>query len=101
MTGVQTCALPISGHPLIYATSRQFMDYFGLNSPEELPKLKEIFDEALVQPTVVQEESFSSSAESSVSSVTEESTTLVVSESGELRMEENEDDEDPGPHPAS
>ena len=25
------------GHPLIYATSKTFMDYFGINSPEELP----------------------------------------------------------------
>ncbi|MFM7838180.1 MAG: SMC-Scp complex subunit ScpB, partial [Chitinophagaceae bacterium] len=95
----------LPGHPLIYATSRQFMDYFGLNSPEELPKLKEIFDEALVQPTVVQEESYSASTESSASSVIEESTTvvtnLVVSESGELRLEENEDDEKSGPDPAS
>lgn len=95
----------LPGHPLIYATSRQFMDYFGLNSPEELPKLKEIFDEALVQPTVVQEESYSASTESSASSVTEESATvvtnLVVSESGELRLEENEDDEESGPDPAS
>ncbi len=30
------------GHPLTYATSEQFMDYFGINSPADLPKLKEI-----------------------------------------------------------
>lgn len=40
------------GKPLVYATSKSFMDYFGLNSPDELPKLKEIFVDA-VQPTVI------------------------------------------------
>lgn len=30
------------GHPLTYATSEQFMDYFGINSPADLPKLREI-----------------------------------------------------------
>jgi segregation and condensation protein B len=42
------------GKPLVYATSKSFMDYFGLNSPDELPKLKEIFVDA-VQPTVIQD----------------------------------------------
>lgn len=40
------------GKPLLYATSRTFMDYFGLNSQDDLPRLKEIFAEA-VQPTVI------------------------------------------------
>lgn len=30
------------GHPLTYSTSEQFMDYFGINSPADLPKLREI-----------------------------------------------------------
>ena len=30
------------GHPLTYATSEQFMDYFGINSAQDLPKLREI-----------------------------------------------------------
>ncbi len=30
------------GKPVLYATSKQFMDYFGINSVAELPKLKEI-----------------------------------------------------------
>jgi len=30
------------GHPLTYATSELFMDYFGINSPDDLPKLREI-----------------------------------------------------------
>ncbi|HNE50673.1 MAG TPA: SMC-Scp complex subunit ScpB, partial [Chitinophagales bacterium] len=29
------------GRPLLYKTTQQFLDYFGINSLEELPKLKE------------------------------------------------------------
>lgn len=29
------------GKPLLYATSQTFMDYFGINSPDEMPTLKE------------------------------------------------------------
>jgi len=39
------------GKPLIYTTSRYFMDYLGINSPDELPKLKEIFNTDIVLPT--------------------------------------------------
>ena len=28
------------GHPLVYATSKSFMDYFGINTPDDLPKIK-------------------------------------------------------------
>jgi segregation and condensation protein B len=43
------------GHPLVYATSKNFMDYFGLNTTEDLPKLKEVFDDNMVLPTAVGE----------------------------------------------
>src|SRR6476660_4887853 len=46
----------LPGKPLVYATSKNFMDYFGLNSPEDLPKLKEVFEEAMVNPTVMSSE---------------------------------------------
>src|SRR5215831_5551851 len=45
----------LPGHPLVYATSRNFMDYFGINTPEDLPRLKEVFDENMVQPTIINE----------------------------------------------
>src|SRR5687767_3940421 len=44
------------GHPLVYGTSKNFMDYFGLNSTEDLPKLKEVFDDSIVAPTAVSSE---------------------------------------------
>lgn len=34
------------GRPLLYTTSTSFLDYFGINSVEELPKLKDIHSEA-------------------------------------------------------
>src|SRR3982751_1874795 len=42
------------GKPLIYATSKSFMDYFGINSAEDLPKISELMMEELVQATVMQ-----------------------------------------------
>ena len=41
------------GKPLIYTTSKTFMDYFGINSAEDLPKLKEVFIESLAEPTLI------------------------------------------------
>lgn len=33
------------GKPLLYATSDQFMHHFGINSPKDLPQLKDIISE--------------------------------------------------------
>lgn len=77
------------GHPLVYGTSKNFMDYFGINSPEDLPKLKEVFDDTIVVPTAVNEEGdapleteggeANANAEES-----EDIASLVVGENGEL-----------------
>ncbi|RYY57211.1 MAG: SMC-Scp complex subunit ScpB [Chitinophagaceae bacterium] len=39
------------GHPLIYSTSKNFMDYFGINTAEDLPKIKEVLADQQVEPT--------------------------------------------------
>ena len=39
------------GKPLIYNTSKNFMDYLGINSPAQLPQLKDITDMEIVMPT--------------------------------------------------
>ncbi|HTM67642.1 MAG TPA: SMC-Scp complex subunit ScpB [Flavipsychrobacter sp.] len=39
------------GKPLIYATSKNFMDYLGINSSAELPQLKDISNTEIVLPT--------------------------------------------------
>ena len=41
------------GKPLIYATSKSFMDYFGINNASELPKINEVLMEELVKATVI------------------------------------------------
>lgn len=43
----------LPGHPLVYATSKTFMDYFGINSADDLPKIREVFADQLVEPTLV------------------------------------------------
>lgn len=44
------------GHPLIYNVSKSFMDYFGINDADDLPKIKEVLAEQLVSPTYVNEQ---------------------------------------------
>ncbi len=44
------------GKPLIYTTSKSFMDYFGINSADDLPKINEVLMEELVQATIVNNE---------------------------------------------
>ena len=41
------------GKPLIYSTSKSFMDYFGINSADELPKISEVLMEEMINATVV------------------------------------------------
>ncbi|MGZ3923747.1 MAG: SMC-Scp complex subunit ScpB [Flavisolibacter sp.] len=62
----------LPGHPLVYATSKNFMDYFGINSADDLPKIKEVLAEQMVEPTRVHHTDF------------EQSETLLVSGEGEL-----------------
>jgi segregation and condensation protein B len=45
----------LPGHPLVYATSRNFMDYFGINSSDDLPTIKEVLAEQLVEPTSIKD----------------------------------------------
>lgn len=44
------------GKPLIYGTSKSFMDYFGINSPEELPQINEVLMQDLALATFVNED---------------------------------------------
>ena len=43
------------GKPLIYNTSKNFMDYLGINSPQQLPQLKDITDMEIIMPTNAEE----------------------------------------------
>lgn len=91
------------GKPLVYATSKTFMDYFGLNSADELPKLKEIFADAVVQPTVIRDitpaEDRSEEEQNNEAGDENETTSfLAVSESGELIEDANDHNNDSSEH---
>lgn len=76
------------GKPLIYSTSKSFMDYFGINSSDDLPKISEVLMEELVQATLVKE------AEANIMAVDAEPETesmLSVTETGEIVEEPNAD----------
>ncbi len=42
------------GKPLIYTTSKSFMDYFGINSPDDLPKIKEVLNQEIIEATKIE-----------------------------------------------
>ena len=62
----------LPGHPLVYGTSKTFMDYFGINTPDDLPRIKEVLADQLIAPTVVHHTDF------------EQSEVLAVSDEGQL-----------------
>jgi segregation and condensation protein B len=59
------------GKPLLYNTSKSFMDYLGLNSLDDLPKLNEIINQ-IVEPT------------DATDALPEHETQMVISADGEL-----------------
>ena len=66
------------GHPLVYNTSKNFMDYFGINSPEDMPKIREVLADQVIQPTLIKPADF------------EQPSALVVTDDGELVIAEEE-----------
>ncbi len=42
------------GKPLIYTTSKSFMDYFGINSPDDLPKIREVLNHEIIEATKIE-----------------------------------------------
>ncbi len=88
----------LPGKPLIYATSKSFMDYFGINSADDLPKIKEVLaDQSVIQGTLINdvinhnredEEQIPKTQEENPppkeSAAEEADTTLIVADNGEL-----------------
>lgn len=82
------------GKPLVYVTSKTFMDYFGLNSPDELPKLREVFEETSVDPTSVTEDGQALYKQEDISEDQEEgSKNFIVTEDGQLLEAEVSEEE--------
>lgn len=69
------------GQPLLYSTSKNFMDYFGINSADELPKIKEVLAEQLVEPTVMKDKLLGGEEKAGNADVAE---ALAVTDGGEL-----------------
>jgi segregation and condensation protein B len=68
------------GKPLIYSTSKSFMDYFGINNADELPKINEVLMEELVKATVMNSSSEQDEENSSRNSEEIESTENIINE---------------------
>jgi segregation and condensation protein B len=81
------------GQPLIYGTSKTFMDYFGINSTEDLPRIREVLTEQLVQGTIINPSDFTSYAHAAPEETT---STIAVNEDGELIHDKDDDTQEEG-----
>src|SRR5262245_12994620 len=79
----------LPGHPLVYATSKNFMDYFGLNSAEDLPKIREVLAEQIVEPTYIEQQLPIN--ETSNEDTSAENSAFIVGEDGELIVNDDEE----------
>lgn len=84
------------GHPLVYATSKNFMDYFGINSAEDLPKIKEVLAEQLVEPTLIRHADAQEMEAIMEKPLEEETPAMVVNETGELLSSPEDNSTEPG-----
>jgi segregation and condensation protein B len=75
------------GHPLVYSTSRNFMDYFGINTAEDLPKIREVLADQLVEPTIIK----NTELQQLPPAEKDNDAILSVTQEGELIEKENED----------
>lgn len=78
------------GHPLIYTTSKHFMDYFGINSATDLPKIREVLAEQLIEGTLVLPLDFATEMILSDVIVDEETATITINHADELEVKRDE-----------
>lgn len=82
------------GQPLLYATSKNFMDYFGINNAEDLPKIKEVLAEQVVEPTIIKDVNLANHEEKAEDEE-EGQEPLAVTDEGELIVTDNTNENDP------
>ncbi len=75
------------GQPLLYSTSGNFMDYFGINSAEELPRIKDVLADQLIDPTAIRE---TGPEKGTGADESDAITALAVTEGGELIVNNDE-----------
>jgi segregation and condensation protein B len=73
----------LPGHPWVYATSKTFMDYFGINTADDLPKIREVLAEQMVEPTIIRHTEIEMEV-TEEENTAEETPVLAVTEGGEL-----------------
>lgn len=66
------------GKPLLYSVSRNFMDYLGINSPAQLPQLKDINIDMVLPSSATEAQ------------VAVQESPLMVDEAGNLKTEDSE-----------
>ena len=99
------------GKPLVYSTSKNFMDYFGINSAADLPKIREVLAEQIVEGTIINPDDFTDQnvvdaigepveeveVEAEVSELTvNEDGELIIKDEEEEKPEENTSEEETG-----
>jgi segregation and condensation protein B len=86
----------LPGKPLVYCTSKSFMDYFGINKPQDLPQIKEVLQEELPHTILIQgtnQESNGFPPQNETDPTEDEASGYYsVSETGELMIKEDSDD---------
>ncbi|HJV20318.1 MAG TPA: SMC-Scp complex subunit ScpB [Sediminibacterium sp.] len=81
----------LPGKPLVYATSKTFMDYFGLNTTSDLPKIREVLADQLVEGTLIRPEDFTDQPVAEMTGKeAEDVSELTVNEEGELIIQQEE-----------
>src|SRR6478735_5137544 len=80
----------LPGHPLVYSTSKNFMDYFGLNSADDLPKIREVLAEQLVTPTYIEQPEQPQQKTETSNEAPTEGSAFTVGENGELIVNDDE-----------
>lgn len=84
------------GHPLVYATSKTFMDYFGINNTDDLPKIKEVLADQVVEATVIKPEDFTTPIDTPLEEEEAEAPSqIIVNENGDLVIGEEGGDDAP------
>lgn len=82
------------GKPLIYETSKSFMDYFGINSAADLPKISEVMMDELVQATQMNQVAAEteSPSDDAIGQVEDEDIVLAVNAEGHFAEEKTNGD---------
>ncbi len=93
----------LPGHPLIYNTSKNFMDYFGINTASDLPKIREVLAEQVIQPSLMSEMDFkSNTGEEELADTIEEEmpetiehSDFIINADGEITNTDEESEDGP------